>query len=162
MITLIYKVILFFIFIACVTTPALFKDGDTLAVWDFDDLSPPAFTQPDLGSLLSSQVIKTAEEKTKLNVIEREELLHVLRELRMGTTGLVDEHSRLNMGKIAGARFMIFGGYQIISDRMRLDIRLVEVETGRIMRAAQKTSSSEDTAVWLQIAQDAAEQLLKP
>ena len=50
---------------------------------------------------------------------------------------------------------MVFGGYQIVGDKMRLDIRLVEVETGRVLNASQKTTLANDLAKWLRAAEEA-------
>jgi hypothetical protein len=55
---------------------------------------------------------------------------------------------------------MVFGGYFVLGDMMRLDLRLVEVETGSIVKAAQKTTSAGDLNGWLRVAQQAAEELI--
>ena len=143
----------------CATEPDLSKKGATIAIWDLEDLSPSDFVRPDLGELLSAKVIETFKETDLYSVVERERLLLVLQELNLGTTSLVDETTRLRIGKLVGARLMVFGGYQVIEDQMRLDLRLVEVETGRIRKAAQKTVSSADLAGWLNAAKETAAQL---
>jgi len=55
---------------------------------------------------------------------------------------------------------MVFGGYFVLGDMMRLDLRLVEVETGSIVKAAQKTTSAGDLNGWLRVARQAAEELI--
>ena len=132
----------------------------TVAVWDLDDLSPEGYARPDLGELLSSRIIETIQKTGRYSVIERERLRLVLEELNLGTTTLVDERTRLKLGKISGAQFMVFGGYQVIGSTMRIDLRLVEVETGRVRKAVQKTASSGDISGWLDSAQKAAEELV--
>jgi hypothetical protein len=92
-------------------------------------------------------------------VIERQRLLLALEELRLGTTSIVDESTRLKLGKIVAARFMVFGGYQVVGDKMRLDLRLVEVETGKIKKAVQKITSSANLQEWIDMAGRAAEEL---
>ncbi len=72
----------------------------------------------------------------------------------------MDEATRLKIGRIMGARFMVFGGYFVHGEMMRLDLRLVEVETGRIVKASQKTTSASDLNKWLGIAQEAAQDLM--
>lgn len=129
-----------------------------IAVWDLEDLSPSASPRPDLGGLLSSKIIEILKNRD-YTVVERERLLIALQELNLGTTQLVDETTRLRLGKLAGARFMVLGGYQIIGNTMRLDLRLVEVETGKVLKAVQKTAKAEDISEWLDIAKQAAEEL---
>lgn len=159
--SLVCSFVIFIVFIAaCATESDLYKRVATVAIWDLEDLSPSDVVRPDLGELLSAKVIETFKETDLYTVVERERLLLVLEELNLGTTSLVDETTRLRIGKLVGARLMVFGGYQVIEEQMRLDLRLVEVETGRIRKAVQKTVSSTDLPGWLNAAKETAAQLL--
>ncbi len=159
--SLVCSFVIFIIFIAaCATESDLYKRGVvTVAIWDLEDLSPSDVVRPDMGELLSTKVIETFKETDLYTVVERERLLLVLEELNLGTTSLVDETTRLRIGKLVGAQLMVFGGYQVIEEQMRLDLRLVEVETGKIRKAAQKTVSSTDLPGWLNAAKETAAQL---
>lgn len=148
----------FFLF-SCAPQPVLYQKGVSIAVWDIDDLSPTTSAQPHIGELLSGQVIEILQKRGYI-VVERERLLLALEELHLGTTLLVNEATRLKLGKLVGARFMIFGGYQIIGNNMRLDLRLVEVETGKVLKAVQKTTSAADLSGWIDTARKAAEDML--
>ncbi|NOZ69227.1 MAG: hypothetical protein GXP46_08310 [Deferribacteres bacterium] len=44
---------------------------------------------------------------------------------------------------------------------MRIDLRLVDVETGRVKKAVHKTAAAADLGEWLRIARDAAAGLLR-
>ena len=146
------------LFISCASTIIRGSGEVTVAVWDLEDLSPSTSIQPDLGELLSGRIIETLSNR-EYTVIERERLLLALQELNLGTTLLVDEATRLKLGKLMGARYMVFGGYQIIGGQMRLDLRMVEVETGKVLKAVQKTSAAGDLSGWIDAAQKAAEGL---
>lgn len=143
--------------ISCVSTIKETREA-TVAVWDIEGLSPSKSILPDLGELLSGRIIETLSNR-EYTVIERERLLLALQELNLGTTALVDEATRLKLGKLVGARFMVFGGYQIIGDKMRLDLRMVEVETGKVLKAVQKTTAAGDLSGWIEMAGKAAEEL---
>jgi len=54
---------------------------------------------------------------------------------------------------------MVFGGYMLIGTTMRIDLRLVEVETGKVLKAVQKTALSNDISGWLDAAGKAAAEL---
>jgi len=136
------------------------EQGITLAVWDLDDLSLKRGSWPNLGEILSGQIIEVLKDRGDYVVVERQRLLLALRELRLGTTELVDETTRLKLGKMLGARWMVFGGYQVIGDQMRLDLRLVEVETGRVRKAVHKMAVSTDLSGWMENAKKAAQDLL--
>jgi TolB-like protein len=144
---------------SCATKPVSYEEDATVAAWDLEDLSPMESGHADLGQLLSAKVIETLKETGRHTVVERERLLLALEELSLGTTSLVDETTRLRIGRIVGARLMVFGAYQVIADKMRLDLRLVEVETGSILKAAQKTTSAADLSGWLRAAREATTEL---
>ncbi len=145
--------------IGCASTPSKSERIGTIAVWDFDDLSLEKGIQPSLGEVLSSQIIEVLKGKGDYVVVERQRLLLALEELRLGTSELVDENTRLRLGRMLGAKWMVFGGYQIIGDQMRLDLRLVEVETGKVKKAIQKMSSATNVEEWIEAARKAAEEL---
>ena len=150
--------IVLFLF-SCASSPPLHEKERTIAVWDLDDLSPSRTVRSNLGELLSNQIIEVLKKRETYKVIERERLLLALEELRLGTTSLVDETTRLRLGQLIGARWMIFGGYQVIGGQMRIDLRLVEVETGKIKKAVQKMVPADNVQGWMDATQKAAEGL---
>ena len=145
----------------CAGSPAVTSmSNPVIAVWDLEDLSPLGITQMDLGNLLSARIMETVQQAGVYSVVEREKLEIALRELNLGSSSLADASTRLRIGRIAGARLMIFGAYQVIGDQMRLDLRIVEVETGRIIKTAEKTAGSGDLSEWLNAAEAAAKELI--
>ncbi|HSR10098.1 MAG TPA: FlgO family outer membrane protein [Thermodesulfobacteriota bacterium] len=143
---------------SCAAPSGRLDEGGAIAVWKVEDLSP-APGQPDLGEVFSDRIVETLK-KGNYSVVERKALALALEELRLGTTSLADESTRLRLGKIVGARWMIFGGYMTAGGRMRVDLRLVEVETGKVKKAVQKTSSSNQLEEWMSSVGKAAEDLL--
>ena len=155
--------IIFFVLVgfvnSCATKPFSHEDDTTVAAWDLENLSPMECGSPDLGELLSAKVVETLKETGNWTVVERERLLLALEELGLGTTSMANESTRLRLGKLVGARLMVFGAYQVILDKMRLDLRLVEVETGSILKAVQKTTTAFDVSAWLRAAKEATVEL---
>jgi len=143
---------------ACVPKQGMIEMGATIAVWDLDNLSQ-LDNIPDLGEALSAKIIESISEKGDYTFIERERLLLALEELNIGSQYLADEETRLRLGRLLGARFMIFGGYHSIGGLMRVDLRLVDVESGRVVNASERTTTSKGLDVWLQAAAEAAEGL---
>lgn len=125
-----------------------------------EDLSPPGSPFSDIGELLSSQIITTFKDSEKYTVVEREQLLLALEELNLGTSEIADESTRLRLGKFVGAKFMIFGGYIVVENTMRLDLRLVSVETGTILKTATRVTPASDINTWLTVTSNAAKELL--
>ena len=147
---------------APVAPPAAVPSGEkpSIAVWDLEDLSPLEIAQMDLGNLLSARIIETVQQAGGYTVVEREKLEIALRELNLGSSALADPSTQLRIGRIAGARLMIFGAYQVVADQMRLDLRIVDVESGRIIKTAEKTTGGGDISGWLKAAEAAANELI--
>jgi len=147
--------------VACTPEPQLVVRGagKTIAVWNVENVTPFEDVRPDFGDLLSVRIIETVKETGTYDVVERDRLVLALEELHLGTSSLVDESTRLKLGRLVGAQLMIFGGYQVIANQMRLDLRLVEVETGRVLKASEKTVPAGNISAWLQAAGDAAKEL---
>lgn len=146
----------------CAARPEVYehKRLKNVAVWDLENFSPLGDARPDLGELLSARIIETLKVTGDYNVVERERLSIALEELNLGTSSLVDEATCLRLGRISGAQLMIFGGYQVIEEQMRLDLRLVEVETGKILKASGKIVSAIDLSEWLKTAEEVTADLL--
>jgi hypothetical protein len=145
---------------ACAPQVVAPERGPIVAVWDLEDVGPFAKASPGLGEILSNEIIETIRQKGTYTVVERDRLRLVLEELNLGTTSLVDEATRLRLGKLVGATLMVFGGYQTVGDMMRLDVRLVEVESGRMLKAVFKTAPAADLPRLLETVREAAADLL--
>ncbi|MGA1870926.1 MAG: FlgO family outer membrane protein [bacterium] len=151
-------ILLILIFVCCASRHTLYKRA-TFAVWDLDDVSPTEGGSFNLRELLSAQIMQGLKEKD-YSVVERERLIIFLEELQIGTSSLIDESTRLHLGKLVGAHYMLFGGYLRIENTIRIDLRLVEVETGRVVETAQKMTSATDMSGVFEAAREAALGLL--
>ncbi len=109
-----------------------------IAVWDMEDLSIDEQPYKDFGRLFSDEILKVLASYRDVEIVDREQLIRVLEELNLGSSQLADEAARLQLGKLAGANLMIFGSYQFIAGNWRIDLRLVDVETGRILKTATR------------------------
>ncbi len=132
----------------------------TVAVFDIENLSPDDFTGDDLGVLLSSEIVGRLSTKPGVQIIERQKLVSVLQELQLGSSELADESVRLKVGRMLGARRMVFGSYLVSGSNMRLDLRLVDVETGSILKTAKETVIAGETEEWMDAAGEAADKLM--
>jgi len=138
-----------FFLIGCAGAPPAservdYGPGTIVAVWNLEDLSPINSNQPDLGEFISVTIIETLENRCEFKIVEREKLVIALEELSLGSSELASESSRLRIGKILGAKLMMFGAYQVIGTIVRLDLRLVEVERGLIVSAASNEVNAQD------------------
>ncbi len=143
-----------------VSKPARPPGPRSVAVWDMENMSPDRPLAMGWGELLSGGIIQVFQESGDYAVVEREKLLRVLEELQLGSSVLADDETRLRLGRLVGAQRMVFGGYLVMGEMMRLDLRLVEVETGAVVNATHRTLSAADPASGLNAAKEAARELI--
>jgi TolB-like protein len=137
---------------ACATAPAGPPTDHirwSVAVFDFENLSPLDAVQADLTDLLTAKAIETIEDIGRYDVVERQRLAMVLEELSLGSSMVADRQTQLRLGDITGARLMVFGSYQVIVNQLRLDIRLVDVESGRVINAVSQMAEEHNLPGWL-------------
>lgn len=97
-----------------------------------------------LRSGLAQMLISDLASIPEIHVVEREQLDALLREQRLSQTRAFDSVTATRVGKLLGARFLVMGSYFELKDSMRVDARVVEVETGRVVRGAGSRGSSDD------------------
>jgi TolB-like protein len=118
----------------------------TLAVMGFTNNSidqQERFASLDWG--LASMLISSLGGATDLKVIERERLQWVLEEHELQRDpSLVDQSTAVRMGRILGAQSMLLGNFIVMGRDMRIDARLVDVETGEILMSEQVTDRSDN------------------
>lgn len=141
--------------------PMKYGTGSIVAVWDLENFSVtshPSLT--DMQEFLTAKIIETLKIKGGYELVERQKLLLALEELSIGSSELVSEASRLKVGRILGAQLMVFGGYQLVGEQLRIDLRMIEVASGVVIKAAEQVTPAADISGWLKAAEDAASQLM--
>jgi TolB-like protein len=107
-----------------------------VAVLEFTNASK----DPELGSLgkgLQSMVTTDLANVATLKVVERERLKEVQGELKLSHGEGFDKTTAAKIGKLAGATHLFVGSYTVVGDKMRLDGRLLVVQTGEVVVAEQ-------------------------
>ena len=77
-------------------------------------------------------------------LVERQRLNDVLNELKLQQSGAVDPGTASKIGKIIGARAMLLGSFVNMYGKLRIDVRIVEVETGLTKKADEVTGDLDD------------------
>lgn len=111
-----------------------FAGPGTLAVMYFENQGNPELESLKVG--LSQMLITDLQgEVPGLTVVERTRLQEILDELDLGHQGKVEPGTAARVGKLLGAEWMLMGSYFELMGTMRIDVRLVDVETGKILHA---------------------------
>lgn len=113
-------------------TRALAGPG-TLAILYFDNQGNPELEPLKVG--LAQMLITDLKGTPGVTVVERARLQEILDELELGHTGVADPETAARLGKLLGAEWMLLGSYFELLGTLRIDARLVKVETGEILHA---------------------------
>ena len=68
-------------------------------------------------------------------VVERTQIQAVMDELKLGHSSVVDKDTSAKIGNLIGAEYLVLGSYFSLAGTLRVDARLVRVETGEIVHA---------------------------
>ena len=114
-------------------------DRLTIAVLDFKDNSP--FKSDELKPMeqgLADMMITTLSQVSALKIVERSDLSSLIEEMSLGQTGMIDESSAQQVGKLVGAQYMVLGSFMKgMKKDIRIDCRIVKTETGVTVKAEQ-------------------------
>jgi TolB-like protein len=96
-----------------------------------------------LGTGLTETVTAALQEIEGIEVWGRERLRETLR--RVGIeAGELQPEDAVQVGRMAGSRWVLAGAFQRLGDSVRVTARVVEVETGRVLKAIRQDGSLED------------------
>ncbi len=69
-----------------------------------------------------------------MRVVDRREITNLLKEQDLATSGRVDQNTAARIGRLVGARYMVFGNFVDFYGDFRIDARIVNVETSEIVK----------------------------
>jgi TolB-like protein len=113
----------------------------TLAVLDFDNNSVfHTETYSSLSRGLSQMMISALDPLQSVEVVERQKLSDLIDEIKMAQSGFGSDEALRRIGQMSGAKHLVFGSFMVSpDDKIRIDVRLVEVESGKTVKAEEIT-----------------------
>jgi len=93
---------------------------------------------------LAQMLISDLAGSDAVRIVERDRLQEILAELKLAESAKIDPASAAKVGKLLGARYMVLGGYFDLGGTLRIDARVVEVETGKIVNSAGVNGKVDD------------------
>lgn len=134
----------------------------TIAIMEFDNYSIGKY-QEKLGMLtkgISDFFEADFRELDGLQVVERDKIDFVLKEIMMTEKGLVDESTAVRAGKLLGAQIMVFGTVMQQGDReARMLVKAVKVETSEILATAEREGKPDFFAMEEELVKELAAKL---
>jgi len=122
-------------------------DGDrTLAILPFENnsVTTPETYDPLKSGLSVMLMTELANSGAAFKLVEREKIRALLDEIALGQTGVIDASTAVKMGKMLGAQAIGFGAFMVMGKNVRIDMRMVEVETGGLIMAESITGKTDD------------------
>ncbi len=114
------------------TTPN--ADAKRIAILYFDNGSDNA----ELSRLrkgLADMLISDLSKIKMLNVIERARLEEILKEQKLNNSKEFDASTASKVGKLLGVQYILTGAFFDLMGSMRMDARIIDVETGKIIKS---------------------------
>jgi TolB-like protein len=133
----------------CIPIPAPAQQRDTrpgVAVLPFASGITLGPDKEDLESLevgVQQLLLTELSQSTALRIVERSTLKQILDEQQLAVDGRVDPQTAARVGKLVGARYMIVGSFADVYGEFRLDGRIVDVQTGEVIKAREVRAKRE-------------------
>lgn len=84
---------------------------------------------------MTDTVISDLHRIKGVQVISERDRRKAIQEIELGMTGLIREETIVKVGKITGANLIFTGSYLISGNRIRVNAKLIRVETGQIEKS---------------------------
>ena len=118
-----------------VAMPFTFQEGKTIiAIVDFQNTSQNARLDY-LEKTIPEAISTTMARSGRLEIVERSRLEAALTEMDMSMLGIVDEETAAELGRAVGATTIMVGSFVSISGFVRINARLIDVQTARVLTA---------------------------
>jgi outer membrane protein assembly factor BamB/TolB-like protein len=102
-----------------------------IAVLEFENITKEK-SLDWMGTGIAETLTTQLSQIPQLTVVERSRLGDIIKELKLNRSQSVDPSTAQKMGRILGAQSLVVGSYQQASGTMRINARVVDVETGEV------------------------------
>lgn len=106
----------------------------------------------------ADMLITDLSESKQVTVVEREKLQSLLDEISLQKSRYFDNKTAIKLGKGLGARYVVSGAFASVAPNMRIDVRMIEVASGKVILATKVVGPS---AQVFELEQKLAGQFLK-
>lgn len=84
---------------------------------------------------LADMLISDLSKVKMLNVVERSRLEEILKEQKLNNSNQFDASTASRLGKLLGVEYILTGSFFELMGKLRIDARIIEVESGKIMKS---------------------------
>lgn len=112
-----------------------------IAVLDFEQRGD-AFKTQDMGGIVAEWFTTAMVKDGRFQVVERALLKQIIEEQKLGMSGLIDQGSTAQLGKILGVKTIISGSVLLFQEYVEVNARIINVNTGSIVAAENLRSAN--------------------
>jgi TolB-like protein len=112
-----------------------------IAVLDFQ-LRGKGYETADMGQIVAEWFITALVKAGRFDVVERGLLKKILEEQELALSGIVDETTVTEVGKLLGVKVIISGSVLKLQNILEINARIIDVETASIIAAENVKSSA--------------------
>ncbi|MBN2694089.1 adenylate/guanylate cyclase domain-containing protein [bacterium] len=106
----------------------------TVAILPFDNTSKDKTIEP-LKKGFADMLITDLSGISDINVVDREDLEAIFKELNFSETKFIDSKTALKVGKMLSAHYLMTGSFMYMFGKLRIDAKIIKTETGEIVWA---------------------------
>ncbi|MFC1839800.1 CsgG/HfaB family protein [Thermodesulfobacteriota bacterium] len=96
----------------------------------------------EAGRIIADWFVSELANLNRDQVVERMDLEKILNEQSLQLSGMIDENTAVQLGKIKGANYLVLGSIERWLDKVSITTRLVDVEKGIIVRSEKAMSEN--------------------
>ena len=132
-------------FLAAPAQPVYDADSTkkTVAVLYFDNHTGNARYDP-FGKGLASMLITDLSSVEAIQLVEREHLESLIQEMKLQQSAFFDPSTAVQVGQFVGAEYVVIGAINAAKPTLRLDSRIVRVETSEIVKTAMASGKDNE------------------
>lgn len=129
----------------------------TVAILNFDNNTGKK-DYDHLGQGMAAMLTTDLSAVDDIQLLERQRLAEVTKEIDQQRSGYFDSTTAVKVGRLTGAQYIVIGSLAAVDPQLRIDTRVVRVETGAIVKTARVTGKQEE---FFDLQQRLARQLVK-
>ncbi|MFZ5518558.1 MAG: CsgG/HfaB family protein [Candidatus Zhuqueibacterota bacterium] len=133
-----------------VSTALKADDQITVAVVDFKN-NTSAMRHDRLEKSVPEMLKTELSQYQEVIVVERSKIESILREQALGQTGVIENATAQEVGRLAGAKYIITGEINESDGRLRIDAHLIKVTSGQIMGEKVNGRNEESVETMVQL-----------
>ena len=150
---------------AALVAPAVAQDSRPgVAVLPFENGGSYGKDREEFDALrrgLAGTLIYELAQNPSLRLVDRMETQRLLDEQGLAVAERVDAATAAKIGKLVGARYMIAGMFIDLYGDFRVDARIINVETGEILKVVRSDPKLRDRKEMYRIVQSVAERIME-